>query len=86
MVCLRQKQYNDILFQQHELPIYSVFNTHGKLVVCLIEFRCMPEIDYITRAMLNTYTNSSDIEFIVVHGNTNSRYVNDLFGKWTNVQ
>ena len=61
------------------------FNTNGKLVVALVEYRIMDEIEWVINALMRVYDKPGEIGFAIVHGTTNSEFVNDKYGKWKNI-
>ena len=66
-------------------PTYiPTFNLNGKLIICLIEYRIMEEIEYVINAVLQVY-DSNEIGLAIVHGTNNSKYVQELFGHWKNI-
>ena len=62
------------------------FNKGGKLIVVLIEYRIMDEIDWVINALLRVYDKPEEIGFSIVHGNVNSKYLQDRYGKWLNIK
>tara|TARA_Y100000992_G_scaffold168904_1_gene113465 strand:- start:142 stop:909 length:768 start_codon:yes stop_codon:yes gene_type:complete len=60
------------------------FNTEGKLIICLIEYRIMEEIKYVLNAVLNIY-DSKDIGLSIVYGLENKEYIEDNFSNWKNI-
>ena len=60
------------------------FNNGGKLIVCLIEYRIMDEIDYVINALLRVY-NANEIGFSIVHGEKNKEYVKK-YENWKNIK
>ena len=61
-----------------------VFNTHGKLIIALFEFRVLREIKHVINAILNVY-HSYEIGFSIVHGECNKDYIKKEFGNWKNI-
>ena len=66
---------------KNDVPI---FNTHGKLIIALFEFRPIDEIKYVINAILQVY-NSIDIGFSIVYGKNNEKYIQENFGNWKNI-
>ena len=64
-----------------DLPI---FNTHGKLIIALFEFRAMKEIHSVINAVLQVY-NSIEIGLAIVYGKNNKKFVESNYGKWKNI-
>ena len=60
------------------------FNKGGKLIICLIEYRIMPEIDWVINAVLRVYK-SSEIGFSIVYGTKNASYIEERYSKWENI-
>jgi len=56
----------------------------GRLIICLIEFRKQPEIEWVMNAVLRIYK-PREIGIAIVHGTQNAEYVHSLFGTWKNV-
>ena len=50
------------------------FKNNGKLTICLIEFRIMPEIEYVINSILKVY-DPSEIGLTLVFGNINKDYI-----------
>tara|TARA_E500000331_G_scaffold358545_1_gene426405 strand:+ start:1229 stop:3712 length:2484 start_codon:yes stop_codon:yes gene_type:complete len=81
----RQKSYSDLL---KSIPVPEKtpeFNIGGKLIICLIEYRIMEEIEYVINAALRVY-NPQEIGLAIVHGTHNESYVNEKFGNWKNIK
>ena len=51
-----------------------IFNTKGRLIICLIEYRVMDEIHYVINAMLRVYK-SNEIGFSIVYGTANKDFI-----------
>ena len=81
---MRQKLYSDLL-KSIPKPENPTFNVGGKLVIVLIEYRNMEEIEYVMNAALRVY-NSKEIGFAMVHGTLNEEFVKQKFGTWENVK
>ena len=62
------------------------FNKGGRLIVALVEYRIMDEIDWVINALLRVYDKPEEIGFSIVHGNVNSKYLQDKYGKWSNIK
>ena len=60
------------------------FMKEGKLIICLIEFRKQPEIEWVMNAVLRVYK-PCEIGIAIVHGTQNADYVHSLFDTWKNV-
>lgn len=60
------------------------FNTSGKLVFCLIEFRPMEEIEYVINSILKVY-HPSEIGLTIVFGNLNKDLVYKITESMSNV-
>lgn len=61
-----------------------VFNTSGKLIIALFEFRPIIEMKWVLNAVLNVY-DSNDIGLAIVHGENNKDFVHENFGNWKNI-
>ena len=61
-----------------------VFNTGGKLIIALFEWRIMKEIQWVLNAVLKVY-DSQEIGLAIVHGDVNKKYINENFGHWKNI-
>jgi hypothetical protein len=62
------------------------FNKGGRLIVALVEYRIMDEIDWVINALLRVYDKPEEIGFSIVHGNINSKYLQDKYGNWSNIK
>ena len=82
---MKYKEYYKLISNIKSPSVVPEFNTKGRLVVCLIEYRIMKEIEYVINALLKVY-DSKDIGLSIVYGNINSNYINSLFGKWKNIK
>lgn len=81
----RHREYNVIL---NKLKIdknknYS-FNTGGKLIISLIEFRTLYEIEQVLAAVLKVYE-PNEIGLSIMYGNNNKSYIESTFKKWKNI-
>jgi len=79
-------EYNNIL---QKIPIPNnipIFNTKGRLVIVLLEFRIMPEILYVINALLYIYNQDYEIGFSIVYGKTNQDYIEEHFINWENIK
>ena len=61
------------------------FNTGGKLIVALVEYRMMDEIEWVINALLRVYDKPQEIGFAIVHGTTNTEFLNKKYGSWKNI-
>lgn len=80
----RQQTYWDLL-KSVPKPQNPEFNVGGKLLICLIEYRIMEEIELVMNAALRVY-NPEEIGFAMVHGSTNETFVKEKFKNWKNVK
>lgn len=80
----RQKSYWDMV-KSIPKPECPTFNVGGQLLVCLIEYRIMDEIELVMRAVCSVY-NPQEIGFAMVHGTHNEECVKKAFGNWKNVK
>ena len=80
----RLKEVNDLISMIPKPTLPLTFNTSGKLVICLIEFRIMKEIEYVMNAILRVYK-PDEIGIAVVYGTKNANYVENLFKDWNNL-
>ena len=71
---MRIPSYNDVIKRIPSPTYIPKFNTSGKLIICLVEYRIMDEIDYVINAMLRVY-GQEEIGFSIVHGTTNHDYL-----------
>jgi len=62
------------------------FNTGGRLIVSLIEYRIMDEIEWVINALLRVYDKPEEIGFAIVHGTINHDYLENKYGKWSNIK
>jgi len=83
-IMTRKKQYDEILSKIPAPMKVPEFNTGGKLIISLIEYRIMPEIEWVVNAILRVYE-SHEIGFAVVHGTKNADYIKTRFGNWKNI-
>lgn len=65
----------------NELP---TFNTSGKLVIALFEFRPMKEMLWVLNAILHIYK-PCEIGLAIVHGENNKDFVHQHFSNWKNI-
>ena len=63
-----------------------VFNTGGRLVVALVEYRIMDEIDWVINALMRVYDKPMEIGFSIVHGTVNAKFLEEKYGGWTNIK
>ena len=82
---MRIPSYNDVIKRIPSPTYIPKFNTSGKLIICLVEYRIMDEIDYVINAMLRVY-GQEEIGFSIVHGTTNHDYLVEKYGKWENIK
>lgn len=82
---MKYKEYYKLISNIKGPSVVPEFNTKGKLVICLIEYRIMKEIEYVINALLKVY-DSQDIGLSIVYGNINSNYINSVFSKWKNIK
>tara|TARA_B100000902_G_C27262435_1_gene891578 strand:+ start:751 stop:1488 length:738 start_codon:yes stop_codon:yes gene_type:complete len=61
-----------------------IFNTKGRLIIALFEFRKIPQIKHVLNAVLKVY-NSKDIGLAIVYGRNNKDYVEKEFKDWENI-
>tara|TARA_Y100000768_G_scaffold330457_1_gene269150 strand:- start:2482 stop:3546 length:1065 start_codon:yes stop_codon:yes gene_type:complete len=61
-----------------------VFNTGGKLIIALFEWRTIEAMKWVLNAVLKVY-NSEEIGLAIVHGTKNEIFVKENFGHWKNV-
>ena len=64
----------------NDLPI---FNTQGKLIIALFEFRPLEEIHSVINAVLQVY-NSFEIGLAIVYGKNNKDFIEAKYEKWKN--
>jgi hypothetical protein len=80
----RRSEYFDTI-QKITVDInLPVFNTGGKLIIALFEWRAMNEMKLVLNAVLKVY-NSEEIGLAIVHGTENEIFVKENFGHWKNV-
>lgn len=65
-----------------EFPL--CFQKSGKLVICLVEFRIQPEIEWVMNAVMRIYK-PEEIGIAMVYGTKNAEYVEKLFQNWDNM-
>mgnify|MGYP001173752247 FL=1 len=82
---VRKNMYNDMLKSIPAPENIPEFNTEGKLIICLIEYRIMDEIEWVINAMLRVY-DSKEIGFSIIHGTTNNDYIQERYGNWKNIK
>ena len=49
---MRRQQYNELLKRIPSPTSIPEFNTEGRLIICLVEFRIMDEIEQVINAVL----------------------------------
>ena len=65
----------------NDLPI---FNTQGKLIIALFEFRPLEDIHSVINAVLQVY-NSFEIGLAIVYGKNNKDFIEAKYEKWKNI-
>nr|QBK86789.1 MAG: NAD dependent epimerase/dehydratase [Marseillevirus LCMAC103] len=83
---VRAKQYRDLLARIPPPRSPPVFNKGGRLVVCLVEFRVMPEIAWVLNAVCRVYGRDGEIGLAIVHGTDNKRHVEQTVAGYIGVQ
>ena len=83
---MRIPSYTNVLKRIPKPEKTPVFNKGGKLIICLVEYRIMDEIDYVINAMMRVYDKPEEIGFAIVFGKNNDKYIRDKYEKWTNIQ
>ena len=81
----RKEIYEELLKVIPSVPDQAEFNTHGRLNVCIIEYRAQREITYVLRALLQVYK-PQEIGITFICGNKNEDYVKSLFPHWKNLR
>ena len=81
----RQGSYLELLKSIPKPAKTPKFNIGGKLIICLIEYRIMEEIELVMNAALRVY-NPQEVGFAMVHGTHNAEYIKEKFGSWENVK
>ena len=81
---MRHEIYNHLLSNIPPPENIPSFNKGGKLIICLIEYRIMPEIDWVINAALRVYR-PCDIGFSIVYGKKNASYIEERYSKWENI-
>ena len=61
------------------------FNKGGKLIICLIEFRLLKEIEFVINAILHIY-DPQEIGLSIVYGNDNKNYIENLYKHFENIK
>ena len=81
----RQIEYTNII-KQIKKPKHTnlIFKEKGKLIFCLIEFRNMKEIEYVTNSILKVY-DPSEIGLAFVYGNGNKDYIDKITANMKNI-
>lgn len=82
---VRKNIYDEVIKSIPKPENIPVFNTSGRLIIVLIEYRDMPEIDYVINAMLRVY-DSTEIGFAIVHGTKNNDSIQKNYGHWENIK
>lgn len=83
---MRIPSYTNVLKRIPKPEQIPAFNKEGKLIICLVEYRIMDEIDYVINAMLRVYDKPEEIGFAIVFGKTNEKHIREKYGNWTNIQ
>jgi hypothetical protein len=83
---MRIPSYINVLKRIPKPEKTPVFNKEGKLIICLVEYRIMDEIDYVINAMLRVYDKPEEIGFAIVFGKNNDKHIRDKYGNWGNIQ
>jgi len=83
-MAIRERQYYDLLRSVPEYKGRKYFQTSGKLIIALFEFRPLPEIRSVVNALLRIYS-PQEIGLAIVHGTQNERFVREMFQDWRNV-
>lgn len=78
-------EYNLYLSQLKIDNTPLTFLKRGKLVVCLVEFRPLLEIEHVLAAVMKIYK-PSEIGISIMYGNLNKDYVESKFSKWQNIK
>ena len=81
---MRHALYNNVLSKIPKPNNIPCFNKGGKLIISLVEYRNMEEIDWVINAMLRVYS-PSEIGFAIVFGSTNAFYIQKNYGHWINI-
>ena len=63
---------------------HPVFNTEGKLIIALFEFRAIPQIKHVLNAVLRVY-DPKDIGLSIVYGKNNKDFIEKEFKDWQNI-
>ena len=81
----KQKDYNNVLNElKLDRDVKLNFNTSGRLIICLVEFRPQKEIEHVMAAILKIYK-PDEIGIAIMYGNKNKDFVEDLFKNWNNI-
>ena len=83
---MRIPSYTNVLKRIPKPEKIPVFNKGGKLIICLVEYRIMEEIDYVITAMLRVYDKPEEIGFAIVFGTNNDKHIREKYGNWENIQ
>ena len=81
---MRRQQYNELLKRIPSPTSIPEFNTEGRLIICLVEFRIMDEIEQVINAVLRVYE-PHEIGLSIVYGTQNASYIESLYGEWKNI-
>ena len=68
---MRIPSYTNVLKRIPKPEKPPIFNKEGQLIICLVEYRIMDEIDYVINAMLRVYDKPEEIGFAIVFGKNN---------------
>lgn len=82
----KNREYYELL---KKIPTASLSQrsckTSGKLIVCLIEFREMPEIEYVMNALFQVYE-PEEIGIAIMFGNDNAAYIRERYESIQNIK
>jgi hypothetical protein len=62
-----------------------IFQSSGRLIICLIEFRKLEEIQWVINAVLRVYP-LNNIGLAIVYGTLNAEFVENKFRGWKNLK
>ncbi len=82
----RKEKYYQLVNQIQPYPLYPQirFQTSGKLVIALFEFRPLELIKNVVNGILKIYK-PEEIGLAIVFGTQNDSFVRDYFKEWSNV-
>lgn len=81
---MRNEIYNHLLSRIPSPENVPCFNTSGKLIICLVEYRIMPEVEWVINAALRVYK-PCDIGFSIVYGKKNAQFIEERYSDWKNI-